>query len=178
MKGVVYTKVVPSVVQEAFDQAIKLAGGGFRTDFLYEHITLANVNNKPPGSTPLHRGPAGNILLLSAWDEDTPENLQTLRTGIRKLAAILENASTSLTAADTMGYSNHGMSVSERYSLRVVHADIFWLQTRTLVIPEQPKSSLVKPIQGFKSSKEIMTQTVCFQSGSRSLLQRFRLLEV
>lgn len=108
MKGVAQLEPSLSTIEAAFDQGNQLSESGvFHINIFYEYFSLAKINSVPNGTTAFRRSPASNVLLLTNWKEDTPENFKIVQTSVWKLAEIFEKAQSGLKEADKVGYGNY-----------------------------------------------------------------------
>jgi hypothetical protein len=109
MKGAVFTKPLVETMQSIFDICVPpFPKEGQPSLFtVTEYHILDKVLSVPAGATAFRRAPSSNIILVSTWQNDTPENIKIARDGIWSLTDMIAKNEAKIGGANNFGYGNY-----------------------------------------------------------------------
>ncbi|KAG6828474.1 hypothetical protein H0H92_007840 [Tricholoma furcatifolium] len=108
MKGLAYDQPHFASAATAFDLVQSISVPEFKANVIFEYMPLSRINAIPTTNTAFRRDPTSNALVLVIWKENNEANNERGRDVARQLAQIILSGQATVTATQSLGYSNYG----------------------------------------------------------------------
>lgn len=110
MRGVTQREYSPEVVKRVFDCMCEVSSKDFRVTAIFELFPLDKINSVSNDAMAFNiRGSASNILCISAWDENTPENAVRGKGAAYAVTDIISDAEKKPEESKMRAYGNYGL---------------------------------------------------------------------
>lgn len=109
MKGVTQLEYTPEIAKRVFEKMCEVSSKDMRLAVLFELYPLGKINSVSNDAAAFNiRGPASNVLCMSLWDENTPENGKIGKENVYAITDIISKAEQKPEASQTRAYGNYG----------------------------------------------------------------------
>lgn len=111
MKGVTQLEYSPEITKKVFEKMCEISSKDMRLAVLFELYPLGKINSVSNDSTAFNiRGPANNVLCMSLWDDNTPENGKVGKSNVYSITDIISMAEQKPEVSQDRAYGNYGKS--------------------------------------------------------------------
>ena len=108
MKGAFFIKLKLEVIKKALLRIAELNTEERDFLMLFEHIPFKKSLSVPNGTAAFHRTETSNVVIVTSWKNNTPENLAIARRLTRELNAIIVAGGREELGPANCGYGNYG----------------------------------------------------------------------